>query len=259
LNLVRIAVRLDTLSLPFRDAIKAAAEMGAEAVELDARNQIRPSELSDTALRQLRKMLDDLNLRVSSVRFPTRRGYDSPIELDRRVQATKEAMKLTYRLGARHLVNSLGTLPDADDPPRQSMIQVIEDLGRYGSHVGAFLTAETGSESGTTLDEFLAQCRESFIPVAFNPGQLIINRHSVMDAIAALRERTELLYAMDGVIDLAAGRGVTVPLGQGTADFPQILGNLEEFRFRGFCVAGRPGGSRAETTDAISYLKSIHS
>ena len=77
-----------------------ASRIGASAVELDARNEIHPSQLSDTGLRQLRKMLEDLNLKVASLRFQTRRGYDHPQDLDRRVEATKAAMKLAYRLGA---------------------------------------------------------------------------------------------------------------------------------------------------------------
>ena len=54
--------------------------------------------MSETGLRQLRKMLDDLNLKVAALRFQTRRGYDSLDDLDRRIDATKDTMKLAYRL-----------------------------------------------------------------------------------------------------------------------------------------------------------------
>lgn len=244
--------------MPVRAALLAAAKWGAQAVELDARNQIHPSQLSDTGLRQLRKMLDDLNLRVSSLRFPTRHGYDVLDGLDRRVEATKSAMKLAYRLGTRNVTNSLGTLPGEDDPGRQTLVQVIDDLGRYGAHVGAFLTAETGAESGAELESFLKLCDQGHISAALNPGQLIIQRHSVDDAIAALKGRVELVYAVDGVIDLAAGRGIQVPLGQGIADFPAIMGRLEEFQYRGDFVVGRPGNTAREIDESLSYLRAIH-
>ena len=64
-----VAVRLDAMQLPLRRALEMAARIGATAVELDARNEIHPSQLSDTGLRQLRKMLEDANLKVSSLRF----------------------------------------------------------------------------------------------------------------------------------------------------------------------------------------------
>ena len=44
-------------------------------------------------------MLADLNLQVSSVYFPTRRGYGVTDDLDRRIEATKSAMDMAFELG----------------------------------------------------------------------------------------------------------------------------------------------------------------
>jgi hypothetical protein len=49
----------------------------AEVIEIDARNEIRPVDVAGTAMRQLRKLLDDLNLKVGAVRFATHRGYET--------------------------------------------------------------------------------------------------------------------------------------------------------------------------------------
>lgn len=232
--------------------------MGASAVELDARSEIHPSQLSDTGLRQLRKILDDLNLRVSSLRFQTRRGYDQPHDLDRRIDATKATMQLAYRLGAPVVVNSIGMVPDSEDDPRWTGLQqVMLDLGRFGARIGAFLAAETGSESGETLAKLLDQQSDGFVAVAFNPGQLIINRYSVSEAIGALKQRIQLVCAVDGVLDLAAGRGISVPLGQGTADFPELIGKLEDVQYRGRYVVGRAESSSQEISQGIQYLQNL--
>ncbi len=98
---IRIGVQLASLQLPFKQALLTAANLGVHGVEIDARTDLRPSELSGTALRQVKKLLNDLDLRVVSIRFRTRRGYDSLEELDRRVSATKEAMKMAFDLGAQ--------------------------------------------------------------------------------------------------------------------------------------------------------------
>lgn len=275
---LNIAVRLDAIPGDLRRpvilqrALSAAARVGASGVELCGRTAIRPSELSDTGLRQLRKRLSDLDLRVASVRFPTRRGYDTPEDLDRRVEATKSAMRMAYRLGAPCVINQIGRVPDpgevqidsrnepgddetdgdggflgaqqsAEAQRWQTLRTVLDDLGRYGARVGAFLAAETGSEPGSWLARILDTSDEAFVGVALNPGQLIVNRHSVPDAIVALRDRVQVVAAVDGVLDLAAGRGLSVPLGQGTADFPQIIGLLEDVQFRGPFVVGRPAGA----------------
>ncbi len=232
--------------------------MGISAIELDARNEIHPSQLSDTGLRQLRKILDDLNLKVSSLRFQTRRGYDQAQDLDRRVDATKATMRLAYRLRAPVVVNSIGMVPDDQEDPRWiALHQVMDDLGRFGARVGAFFAAETGSEPGETLAKLLDNSTDSFVAVALNPGQLIINRHSVSESIRALKERIQLVCAIDGVLDLSAGRGIAVPLGQGTADFPELIGQLEDVQYRGRYLVGRPDSNLQEVIQGVEYLRNL--
>lgn len=304
---VNVAVRLDSIPGEFRSraqlerGLATAARLGATAVELSARTQLRPNELTDTGLRQLRKLLDDLNLRVAALRFQTRRGYDQLEDLDRRVEGTKAAMRLAYRLGTTAVINQIGTVPDPAQV-RQPMVEshaadgttkhdvaaaagpwqgadpitnrwatlhaVLDDLGRYGTHIGAFLVAETGTEPGEWLAKMLDTSEQSFIGVALNPGQLIVNRQSVAAAIAALKDRIQVVSAVDGVLDLAAGRGLSVALGQGTADFPQIFGMLEETHFRGPYIVGRSGTDNRsgegfegraiqELREGIEYLRAI--
>jgi len=255
---LNLAIRLSALKLPFRQSLESAARLGATSVEIDARSEIHPSQISDTGLRQLKKMLDDLNLRVASLRFPTRRGYDAIDDLDRRVDATKDAMSLAYRLGAPVVVNAIGQVPEDDsDPRRETLLEVMDDLGRHGAKVGSFLCAETGSESGECLANLLNSHQESFVGVAFNPGQLIINRFSASEAIDALKGRIQIVYAIDGVLDLAAGRGIAVPLGLGSADFPELLGKLEDHQYQGRFVVGRTGSHPSEISQDIQHLRDL--
>ncbi len=239
-----------------------AQRLGASAVEIDARETLRPNQLSDTGLRQLRKMMNDANLRVAALRFQTRRGYDHPENLDRRVEATKDVMSFAYRIGAPLVINQIGQVPDSQDDPRwQSLRAVLDDLGRFGARVGAFFAAETGAESGEKLAEILGTSEDGFLAVALNPGALIINRHSVPDAIKALASRIQIIHAVDGVLDLAAGRGLAVPLGRGIADFPEIMGRLEDQQYRGYFVVGRDGVDEEdainELSQGVEYLRNL--
>ena len=255
---INLAVRLSALKMPFRRAIHAAAKLGASSIEIDARQEIHPAQISETGLRQLRKLLEDLNLRVSSLRFQTRRGYDQVEDLDRRVDATKETMKLAYRLGTSVVVNAIGHVPHEQSDPRWvTLQQVMNDLGRYGAKVGAFLCAETGSEDGKTLSELLNSQEDAFVGVAFNPGQLVINRFSAAEAMDELKDRIQIVYAVDGVLDLAAGRGVATPLGLGSVDFPELLGKLEDQHYRGRFVVGHPDSNQEEIAQAIQYLREL--
>ena len=60
-----------------------------------------------------------------------------------------------------------------------------------------------------------------------------------MEAVEALGPRILHVHARDGVRDLARGRGLEVPLGRGSADFPGLLGALENFSYRGYFTIAR--------------------
>src|SRR5262245_56483413 len=141
---IKVGVQLASLGLPLKEGLLTARELGAEAVEIDARRELRPEELSQTGVRQVRKLLDDLNLRVSCVAFRTRRGYHVAEDLEARIDATKRALRLAYDLGASVVVNHIGRVPADDEVAKLgTMVQALADLGRYSQRVGAFLAAET--------------------------------------------------------------------------------------------------------------------
>ncbi len=331
---IKIGVRVDSLgaqtpsAASLRRTLSWVAATGATSVELCGRQLLIVSEMSDTAVRTLRKILDDLNLQVASIRLPTRFGFDHLPNLDRRVDATKDAMRAAYRLGAPLVVNQIGPVPtppasdhrakptgpltgppgsfgstvissamppeglsvaeaqawvagassrgdssasgnarssagDSEpiDPRWNTMREVLDDLGRFGARVGAFFAAETGTEPGADLARLIDTSAGSYIAVALNPGQLIINRHSVSDAVAALGDRIRIVNAVDGVLDLAAGRGIAVPVGQGTTDFPSLLGQLEDIPYRGPFVVGRSDMPAAtamqEIAASVEYFRNM--
>ena len=256
---IKIGVQLSTFGQPFKKALQTASGLGVDSVEIDARVDLRPSEVSRTALRQIRKMLADLNLRVVAVRFQTRRGYDCIDELDRRVVATKEAMKMAGELGARVVVNQIGRIPEsADDSNHELLRSVLSDLGQYGQHQGAFLTCETGSEPLSHVLRLIELLPEGSLGVTLNPGNLIANGFDLSD-LRSLSQHILLVHAKDAVEDRARGRGMEVPLGRGLAEFPWIAATLEERHFSGAFVIERETSksSLAELELAIQFLRNL--
>lgn len=257
---LRIGVQLRSLKQPFKKALHIAARLGVTAVEIDARGELKPGELSQTALRQVRKMLADLNLKVAAVSFATRRGYDTLEDLEPRVEATKAAMKFAYDLGASVVINHVGRVPNVKDEPEWGLlVEVLTQLGHHGERVGALLAARTGSESGEKLAELLAALPAGNVGVDLDPANLIINGYSPLEAVRALGPHILHVHAKDAARDLAQGRGVHVPLGRGSTDFPALLGALEEHDYRGYFTVEREGAENpvAEIAQAIEYLKSL--
>lgn len=257
---VKIGIQLASLRLPFKKALVEAAQLGATAVEIDARGEIKPQDLSRSAVRQIRKMLDDLNLRVCAVGFRTRHGYNVAENLEARLDATKAAMQMAYDLGASVVVNQVGRITgEPAGPAWELLLQSLAELGRHGQHVGAFLAAETGSESGADLARLIAALPPGSLGVNFDPGNLVVNNFSASEALEALGANILHVHAKDGVRDLAQGRGVEVPLGRGSVDFPSLLAVLEEHQYRGYFTIERENAADPlfEIGQAVQYLKSL--
>jgi sugar phosphate isomerase/epimerase len=257
---VKIGIQTRSLRQPLRQALETASRLGADGVEIDARNELQPAGMSQTGLRQFRKLLGDLGLRVSAVSFVTRRGYDTPDDLERRVLATQAAMKFAQAIGANVVVNRVGAVPDDENDPRfVALVEVLSGLGAYGDRVGARLAAQTGSETGAQLARLLAALPDQTVGVDFHPSGLIHHGHDPAEAVAALGGHILHVHACDAVRDLARGQVIEVELGRGTADLPAILGHLEEFGYRGWVTIERPNAADAvvEIGNAVAFLRSL--
>jgi sugar phosphate isomerase/epimerase len=257
---LKIGIQIASLGLPLARAVPLVAQWGVQAIELDARRGFTPQEASQTALRQLRKMLTDHRLRVSAVSYATRRGYDTPDDLERRVDGTKWAMKLAAALGAPLVVNRVGEIPEKSEGPQWDLLlQVLHDLGRAGQHIGALLAAETGAESPDALVPLLGALPPGSLVVDLNPGNLLVHGHAPLDAIEKLGPHILHVHATDGVRDRARGRGQRVELGRGMADWPALLGALEQQDYRGdFTIERSDTDDTAyELESAVKYLRSL--
>jgi sugar phosphate isomerase/epimerase len=92
-----------------------------------------------------------------------------------------------------------------------------------------------------------------------DPGNLVINGFSASEAARALAPHVHHVHARDAIRDLARGRGLEVPLGSGTVDFPELLGILEEHRYGGYFTIDRQtsGDAVTEVAQAIQFLTSM--
>ncbi|MGC3970093.1 MAG: sugar phosphate isomerase/epimerase family protein [Pirellulales bacterium] len=257
---VRVAVSLKCLQLPLAKAVAKAREMGANAVDIDARGGLRPADLTPTAVREVRKLLEDHELKVSAVEFQTRRGYGDLEELDRRVEATKAAMRMARQLGCDLVVNQVGQVPDdLTSNEGQTLVEVLRDLGEHSQHAGAWIAAATGSETGADLRRLIDALPKGTLFAALDPGALLINSFGAMEAAEALSDTIRHVRATDAVRDLGRKRGLEVQLGRGAVDWPVLVGLLETQGYRGYYSVVREAGDdvRLEIAQGVRYLASL--
>ncbi|TWU00515.1 Xylose isomerase-like TIM barrel [Botrimarina colliarenosi] len=256
-----IGVQTRSLRQPLRRALATAAELGAVGVEIDLRTELSIADFSQTALRQFRKLLNDLGLRVLAASFPTRRGFDEPEDLERRVMATREAMAFAYKLGAGVVIGRAGELPDEDDAPlSDTLVQSLQLLGAHGERVGARFAFASGAPVAAQR-KLLDRVGDGAVGVALHPALLIGGGVEPVEAATRLGPDTLHVHAVDAVREasIAGGRATEVQLGRGEADFPALLAVLEEHGYRGPITIERndtkdPVG---EIGDAMAYLRSL--
>ena len=253
-------IKLESLRLPFKKALTVAAEIGADGVEINARTDVKPAELSRTGVRHLKKMLADLNLQVAAIHFPTRRGFDELDDLDRRLDATKSAMTMAYDLGCNVVTNRIGrVVEEVTDDRRSTLVQALTDLGIFGQRSGAWLAAQCGFEEPKILKGLIDSLPTMAIGVDFDPAQMVINGFSPTDGMQLLAQHVMHFRARDAVHDLSLGRGLEVQLGRGSVDLPALLGKLEEHNYTGYFTIERDELADAiiQCSQAVEYLDNL--
>jgi sugar phosphate isomerase/epimerase len=257
---VKIGIQTRSLRQPIRQALTTAARLGAAGVEIDARSELRPTDVSQTGLRAFHKLLDDSGLRVSAVAFPTRRGYDVPDDLERRVLATQEAMRFAASLRTDVVIIRVGRVPGDSDPAGLGrLVEALTALGMFGDRIGARLALQTADISPQDVSRLLGMLPEHTVGVDLHPSGLIVGGHSPSEAVEMLGSHIVHVHACDAVRDVSTRQGVEVELGRGAADLPEILGRLTEFDYRGWVTIERRETSDpiSEIENAVEYLRSL--
>lgn len=258
---IKIAIQTRGLRLPLKKALPIAAELGVGAIELDGRLDLPSGDIGRTAIRAIRKLLEDHQLSVAAVNFASRRGFHALDGLEARVDAIKSTLRLAHDLGASVVPCSVGHIPTEDELPTvwNTLVEVLTDLGQYGQHVGALLAADSGAQSPDDLARLIAALPQHALGVTLNPAALTGHGHSVVAAVQQFGASVYHVYANDAMYDPAARRGEQTTLGRGMVDYPALLGGLEEHGYRGhFTISGATADAPiAETGQAIEYLRSF--
>lgn len=257
---VKIGIQIRSLRQPVRHALTTAARLGAAGVEFDARTELRPSEISQTGLRELQKLLDDRNLRVSAIAYPTRRGYDVAEDLDRRVLGTQDAMRFAATLGCVVVIIRVGRVPtDLDTQAFNREVEALTALSFFGERIGVRLAIQTADASPLELSRLIKALPPGSTGIDLHPTGLILGGHSPQEAVEILGPHVLHVHACDAVRDVSTQTAVEVELGRGAADFPDLLGQLTEFDYRGWVTIERRDSANpiAEIGNAVEFLRSL--
>jgi sugar phosphate isomerase/epimerase len=233
--------------------------MGATGIQFDVRQELRPSDLSDSGRRQLRHDLELEGLSISSLTFPTRRSFYDPEQLEARVSGLKQALEFAYQLRVPIVVARIGAIPqDHDSAESKLLIDVLNDVARHGNQVGATLAITPTRDSAVDLKRLIAQVKDGLVGINFDPAVFAMSGRDAVAAFRELHEHVQHVTARDGVRDIE-GSGQEVALGRGDVDWPELLALFTEADYRGWITVDRTQSDDAtrDAERALQYLKNV--
>jgi L-ribulose-5-phosphate 3-epimerase len=254
---LKIGIRLESLGLPLRRALREAQRLGVRGVQADAAGDLSPHTLSRSGRSAFRHLLRSHNLELTALGCPLRRGLDSPEDQQQRIDHTEAVLGLSVDLGARIAIVQPGRVPEkADDPHAPLLTEALRVLGRHGDRIGAVLALETGLESGAVLGAFLDRFDTGGLGVNLDPANLLMGGFDPYESARALRGRVVHANAKDARVTGASRTAQEVPLGHGDIDWMRYLAALEEIEYRGWLTVERAGGDNrvADVAAGIGFL-----
>jgi sugar phosphate isomerase/epimerase len=158
-----IGVDLDDLRLPTKEAVRAAAHLQFEAVEVPAAaGDATPEGLSSSGRRHFQRFVDGFGLRLASLSadFPGLRLTD-PQTAEQRIERTCLAIDLARDLRVPVVTASVGGLthPESGEPSSVA----IESLHRIGERADARGVRFATGHRTTTVDASPASCAPSVV------------------------------------------------------------------------------------------------
>lgn len=256
---LRLAVATRCLNRPLKPSLVLASQMGATGIQLDARNEVKSGEMSETGRRQFLHMLNEHGLKVASLEYPMNRALCDGDGLDARVEGLKEAMDFAYQLGARIVTVRLGRLPEEQDEAGRCLLKtVLDDLARHGNSVGITLAVGPGRDTPGRLIAMLNEVSTGPIGINFDPTTFVGASQSPIDVLRSMGAFVSHVVARDATTG-ADGLGNEAPVGGGVVPWNELLAVLHEVNYSGWLTVDRnQGDDRAgDAGRAIRFLQSL--
>jgi len=273
---MKLGVVLENLGLPMRAALLEAAKLGIAGVQLEAAGELDPTQLGNSARRELRMLLRSYNLELSAVNCPMRRGLDSFEHQQARIEYAQRAMQFAVDLGSRVLIVPLPKLPDLEPakqeetdgpkpflffkgpPPKgDTLCETLTALGRSADKFGVTLALEAGLDPAAELVDYLNGFESGSLQVNYDPANFFIHGHDPIASLFPLMGRIPHSHARDARRTSAASGPEEVPLGAGDIDWLSYMGTLAAIEYRGFVTVERTQGDRklADIAAGVKFLR----
>lgn len=255
---LKIGIVAESTNLSVRQALVAAARMGARGVEVSGVGALAPDALTETGRREFRNLLRSFDLDLAALNVPVRRGLDVADDLQPRLDRVRKSMQLAFDLGAGKVVVACPQLPaDAAEPRANLMRESLSALGSYGDRIGCVVALEVGYDAADKVRDYLATFDTGSLKVTFDPANFLLHGHDPLKSLPPLAGLIGHVHARDAR-SAGLSRGLQeVPVGAGDVDWMAFTATLQILEFGGFVVVKRDGGEDklADVTNGVKFLQ----
>lgn len=274
---MKIGVLINCYRLPLAEAIRKAAEAGADGVQFYANADLidEPQKLTE-----LKTIADDCGITISAlVAELGGHGFQIAAENPAKLERMKAVFAAAGKLGAV-VTGHIGTVSrDENSPDYAVMADAMDTLGKDALNAGTMFGIETGPESPEALLKLLGHTQGG-IGVNLDPANLMmVQGCNAVHAVEVLHDHIIYTHAKDGVhyrdcdpvkVYDAFARGgfeqlqaetgklfAETPLGEGAVHFPTYLAALRRYNYNGWLTIERETGAapQKDITLAVSFLK----
>ncbi len=255
-----IGVMISNYGLPFEEAVKKAARINLDGIQLAGTREgepFYPGTTSSQRRRETVSFLSDNGLKLSAVCGEQMLGFTDPEKNPRLVANSKQILDMAKEMGCDIVTTHIGVVPADTGCERFHVMQdACGELARYADLIGSHFAIETGPELSSILKVFLDSLGSRGIGVNLDPGNLVMCAgDSAKDAVCNLRDYIVHTHAKDGrqlkkedldhlyaTAQAEQYHGIYIEetrLGQGDVDYPAYLGALKDIGYKGFLTIER--------------------
>lgn len=276
-----IGVLLESFRLPTREAIKKAAELGVDGLQMFATHgENSPENLSGEKARELLNYVKDNGLVFSALCGDLGKGFGNPELNPELIEKSKRILELAKELECNIVTTHIGVVPEDPAHERYKIMQeACHELAEFADSIDAHFAIETGPETSAVLKGFLDGLNSTGVAVNLDPANLaMVTGDDAVNAVHNLKNYIVHTHAKDGVrfnyvppeyvyrvlhpvpAEYAGLKNFEeVPLGTGSVNFPAYLKALEEIGYKGYLTIEREVGAdpSADITLAANFLRDI--
>ena len=274
-----IGVIIDSFRVDIKSAVKKAAEVGANGIQVySTSGEMAPENLVGQKRVDFRSLVADNGLVISALCGDLGGGgFTDPEKNVWKVEKSKRILDLAKELGTDVVTTHIGVVPEDENAERFKIMQeACFELSRYADEIGAHFAIETGPETSAVLKCFLDSLGSTGVGVNLDPANLVmVTGDDPAGAVYNLQKYIVHTHAKDGkqlyykdpeiIYGLVKDSLVTgpsfleVPLGEGQVPWEKYLNALEDIGYKGFLTIEREVGDdpAKDIRSAVEFLEKL--